>query len=160
MKVHSDWLVLCRRVIRDAETAQFTLVETIEHLSALTFPSMHHGFAITALHTRLEPADDTTVHFRLMRIEDDEEESMLQLSGKWSADSERLRVYQNFDHLVLRRPGVITFRLDHRFDDEEAWRPGPSSTVRVMKIEFDDDGRAELRRRFELAGLPVPAELA
>lgn len=155
MTLSCDWFVLAGQVLCDRLTNQLTILNVLDGVSALTFPTQHPGFAFAARY-RWEgelPPTPQPVAYRLVReSEGRAPQTVCELSGDWSNTSRMGRVYQNFKVLRLFQPEIIQFRLDHRIG-EGPWEEGPRATVEVKRLALSDDERAQLVAQMAELGL-------
>jgi hypothetical protein len=154
-------MVLCERVIVDAQSNNTTLVTCLDQVNAAYFPSEHHGFAVAAKYRWVGDAEppEMQVEHRLVRCSaHGPEEVIAQVGGQWRARSRRGRVNLAFGVVRLLRPETVEFRLDHRIGDRD-WVVGPSSYLDVQQWDLAPEQRAELRAAFEAQGQPVPESL-
>lgn len=161
MSLSCEWMVLCERVLVDAQTQQVTLVDCLHQIKAATFPAQHHGFAVAASYrwTASEPPPAFPITHRLVRCSSSgTEEVLVEVPGTWRDRARHGRVHLVFGFLRLLRPETLEFRLEHRMGDGP-WEFGAHAFLDVEAWSLSPAQRAELRAALEASGQAVPADL-
>lgn len=157
MNIAFENLVLCNRVIRDADTGNVTLFECLDTISSVTFPTMHRSFGVYARLRRLDDGDTVHVFFRLVRVSEDEsEEVVATFDQEWAPDKRRTQLCLNFPYLRLLRPEVVRFRLDYHLGDSTAWVHSPPAYLDIKPMTMSAEEKARLRQQLVDSGLEVP----
>ena len=147
MSLRCDWLVLCERVIEDAQSGSLTLVNCLDQVQAWSVPSTLPGFGFAARFSRdaEDPEDEGAYAFRFMRIgEVGAAIKVVETQGQIDGATQTLRVFFNFAMLRLFREETIRFRIDWRRPAQK-WHHGP--TVPLSVALYPQEDRAPARWR-------------
>lgn len=146
MSIACEWLILCERALVDQQTNTFTLVSCLEQVSAPSFPSEFPGVACVSMLRWVGQTPcgaPVPVRFRVVRLEEGyEPEVIVEMNGRWEPGQERARVHARFEHLRLREPGGVRFRLDHALGDDAPWSEGCEAWLRI-KASGDESNPGE-----------------
>lgn len=135
MAIRCDWLVLCKRVLEDANTRTLTLVDCLDQLLAPSFPWSESGFAFAAYFSRDNDQDHGSFEFRLVRLDEgDDERAVFEGDGEWPAAVDRMRVFVNFATIQLSRAETLRYRVDWR-RPKQRWSHGPAVPLAVGLLE-------------------------
>ena len=163
MNIICEGLTLCQRVMEDKQTGLLTLVDWLERLESPVFPDTHHGFAFSARFRTDNPSgpdEPQPCAIRVMRDDDDDTSELVwQADATWAPGTQRLRAYQNFGLLRLKRAGCVRFRVEIRLGGG-AWQPGATAYIDVVEKTLTANEVEAMRAAYSRVGLPIPGWVA